>query len=54
MMIAPSAPATRSAFALTGIPPFSATTARFIVKPTAMTTAPGTRRFTATTARRRR
>jgi hypothetical protein len=35
---------------LTGIPPFSATTATFIVSPAAISAAPGTRRFTATTA----
>jgi hypothetical protein len=46
----PCAPAMRIASAPTGIPPFSPTTARFIKRPTAMSTDPGTRRFTATTA----
>jgi hypothetical protein len=50
MTIAPSAPAASIASRLTGIPPFNATTARFIMSPVAISAAPGTRRFTATTA----
>jgi hypothetical protein len=44
------APAMRIASEPTGIPPLSPTTARFINRPTAMSTDPGTRRFTPTTA----